>query len=270
MRVKSQFSDENAENVVNAGSEDFFDFLFKDDKKAVEERKASFDEFTDFMEALSDDVPELTQEETDKEIEKILEKIHPSQADKSKRYKKLSVRVLLVAAILFVLSISCIGVIGKRHNVSIENGFVTFAKDTVKIVFFGENEESISVDALLADLEANGYKDLLFPDEFLVNSDEYDVSIPRYLEGEVNQVNIDIYSSKYYYMLSISEYYNAIEPFNYIDINKGKTITVGDTTIYIFDFDETTTIEYFYKGYRYYICSNAKFSDMLKIAESIK
>ena len=114
----------------------------------------------------------------------------------------------------------------------IENGFVTFAKDTIKIVFFGESkEEYITVDALLTDLDLHGYKDILFPQEFVSNSDEYKVGIPIYSSNDLcDQVTFNIADDVVTFIFSIHDYNQSTHAFDYVGMNNIKTIIVSAQT----------------------------------------
>ncbi len=245
--------------------------------KSKEISKAALDEsakeFADFMGSVSDDMPELSEEEINCGVEKILEKAYPAQeTSKDGRAKKITLRVLFAAALISILSVSCIFVLGNSHNISIENGFVTFTKDTVKIVFFGEEEEYITVDALLSDLDSHGYGDILFPQEFVTNSDEYKASVPEYRnEALGEQVAFDIIGNELKYIFDLHKMDANQNEYDYVVINNAKTVVVNDVYVYIFEHDNNLIAAEFAKGkYRYLIKSTNEYSDMEKIIETIK
>ena len=258
-------------------SEDNLDF-YHTDKEFVEKNiDNSIKELTELFDSSSHDVPDLSEDEINRGIEKILEITHPSETKseptKNNKSKKVTLRVLFIAALLSVLSVSCLFAVGSSHNISIENGFATFAKDTIKIVFFGEEkEEFITVDALLTDLELHGYGDILFPQEFVYNSDEYKVSVPQYNEGElIKQLSVDICNDSTIYYVSVQQTEETQLAYDYVDLNNAETINLNGCYIYVFEFDSgSTSIEFIYDGYYYYISGYTSYSDMVSLAKTIK
>ena len=176
-------------------------------------------------------------------------------------------------SLLSILSFSGLYVVGSSHNISIENGFVTFAKDTIQVVFFGEGEEEyISVDTLLADLEAHGYEDILFPQEFVDKADEYKVSVPEYSNDVLNQVLFEVYHNDSTFCFAIHEYNQNERYFNYDKINNAQSIKTKNTHIYLFEYDlGNLAIEFTCGKYHFYIHSlDSTYSDMERLAKTIK
>lgn len=264
---------EAVDNNENLKSEDLI-FYHQNKEKAKNNVDSSSKDLTDFIDSLIQDVPAPSEQEVDLGIEKVLETAYPAESDvKPQKKKNVKLKVLFIAALLSVLSFSCLYVVGSSHNISIENGFVTFAKDTMKVVFFGESkEECISVDILLTDLEAHGYKNILFPDEFTNNYDLYKVSVPEYSDDALfEQVSFDVYSEHNSYSFLIDKHDSSKKSGNYLDVIHTLTLKIDDTYVYIFEFEGgSSTIEYFYKGYRCSINSHRTYSEMVMLAKTLK
>lgn len=268
-------SSEASESIKNLESEDFI-FNCQNKEEAKNNLDSSVQDIDEFIGSLIQDIPSLSEEEISAGIEKILAKAPVTEAPtlqiKTDRKKKVTLKVLFAAAVLSILSFSCLFVMGNHHNISIENGFASFAKDTMQVVFFGDSEEKyITVDALLTDLEAHGFEDILFPQEFVNNSDEYKVSVP--VHGEENMVkrfSADIYNENTTYTLSIYSCDDFKASNGYHKAKDGKTIIYNGTEVYILNFEEESVIEFVYNGYRYYINALTPYSEMLEIAQSIK
>lgn len=277
MEDENQVFGKNAEAVVdneNLKSEDLI-FYHQNKEEAKNNIDNSSKELTDFVDSLIKDVPGLSEEEINSGVKKILEKAYPAETNvKPMKKKKVKLKVLFIAALLSVLSFSCLYVVGSSHNISIENGFVTFAKDTMRIVFFGESEEEfISVDTLLIDLEAHGYEDILFPEEFTNNNDLYKVSIPVYSNDMMfgEQVTFDVYSETKSYSFFISEYNFNNNMCDYASVANASTIKTNNFCIKIIDFKSgSSAIEYFCKEHRCYINAQIPYSEMVKLAETLK
>ncbi len=268
----------DAGNADKLDSEEKFSFYHNDKEESESFADSSSKDLSDFVETLIQDVPDLSDEEIQCGIEKILERTHPDEGktEKAKRgKKKVILKVLFIAALLSALSFSCLFAVGSKHNISIENGFFTFAKDTVKVVFYGETkEEFITVDALLTDLEYHGYKDILFPEEFAFNSDDYKFGVPEYSIGNgglEDSVGIDVYGSTYSYSFSMLEGVDSSNPtHNFPDLEKGETVVIDDVYIYVFEFEGGTSVIWFINnGIKYTIDSEAPLSEMIRIANTI-
>lgn len=277
MEVDNQVFGKNAEaleNDINLESEDF-NFYRQDKEKAKKDIGNSAKELTDFIDGLIKDIPEPSQEEKDIGIERILQKTHSEETEnkppKSKRSKKVTLKVLFLAAVLSAICFTSLFAVGSSRNISIDNGFISFAKETVQVVFFGENkEEFISVDTLLKDLEKHGYNDILFPEIFITNSDDYRVSVPEYLDGTLRQVAFDIHCGDVVYKYGIYTYSPQQQSFEYTVVENIKVVTVGDVTAYISNGDsEESVVEFACDKYRYYITADIPYSEMVSIINTI-
>ncbi len=264
-----------AENEDVMNEENYFNLNNKNKAQAEKDIKNSAEELISFFEAASQDAAEPSEDEINRGIEKILEKAYPVakpvQLPKEAKSKKVGLRVLFVAAILSILFVTCIGVVGNTNNISIENGFVTFAKDAIRIVFFGaDKEEFIPVDALLLDLKAKGYKDILFPEEFVNNSD-YKSTVPKYENsGLTKQVSFNITDGINEFSFFIYEHNSDLNEFCFPELDSAETIISNGNYIYLFELENEQFILFFYNGLIFDIQFEAPYSDMLKIAESIK
>ena len=276
MEEENQVFGKNAEAVdsnINLESEDF-NFYHQNKEEAKKNIDSSSADLSDFIDSLIQDIPDPSAEEVNSGIEKILERTHPTEKhSKTNKKKKVAFKVLFIAALLSMISFSCLYVVGSSHNISIENGFVSFAKDTIQVVFFGKGEEEyITVDTLLADLEAHGYEDILFPQEFVNNYDVYKVSVPNYKKGNIGQVSFNVYGDVSDYTFGVYEYTDTSQSTNYKNLINAKTLVLNDVYIYVFEFDNgDCSIEFIYDGYRYYIhTKNVSYSDLVNIAETLK
>ena len=255
----------------NLESEDFI-FYNRNKEEAKKNLDDSIEDLTEFIDSLIGDMPQLPEEEVNSGVEKILAVTHPQEVRKTNKKKTITRRVLFIAALISILSVSCLLVVGSNHNISIKNGFVTFAKDTIKIVFFGEEkEESITVDALLTDLRFHGYDDILFPQEFITNSDDYKVSVPVYSEDVLRQAMFDIYSETSTYSFAIYDYDQNQKFRDFDNIKAAETIEVNGVIIYLFEFDTgLSAIEFACGEYSFYIHSFAPYSEVVEIAKTLR
>ena len=264
---------EAVDNNTNLESEDLY-FYNQNKEEAKKNIDSSSKELTDFIDSLIQDVPVPSDEEISAGIEKILKTTHPEENQlKTGKKKKVTYKVLFIAALLSILSVSCLFVVGSNHDISIENGFVTFAKDTIKTVFFGEGQEKyISVDALLTDLKAHGYDEILFPEEFLVNSDKYKVEVPVFHNDSdiVEQVSFKVHNEVSTLTFNIHKCDQLQTPFSFIDIDDIETIVVNDIYIYVLKFNGENIAEFICDEYRYSIQSNIVDSKFLNIINSIE
>lgn len=264
---------EAVDNNINLESEDFY-FYNQNKEEAKKNIDSSSKDLTDFIDSLIQDVPSPSDEEVNTGIEKILKITHPEEQTKTvktNKKKKVTFRVLFIAALLSILSVSCLFVVGSSHNISIENGFVAFAKDTIQIVFFGENkEEYITIDALLVDLERHGYVNILFPQEFVTKSDEYKVSVPEYSKEIIKQVIFDVYNESLSYSFTIHEFHQTQKQLDYQKIKNAETIRNDNVYIYLFEYDTgSVSIEIINNNYRICIQSfNASYSEMKEISKN--
>ncbi len=267
---KSPEAFDNTENLESEG----FIFYNQNKEEARNNIDSSAKDLTDFIDSFIQDVPAPSEEEIKKGKEKILAGIHsdPIQTEKKEtdKNKKVTLKVLFLAAVLSVLSVSGLFALGNSRNISIENGFSTFAKDTVQVVFFGEDEkEYISVDSLLLDLEKHGYDDILFPEEFIIKSDEYKASVPEYSGDDLKQVSFDVigYKSQYTCVFNKSKLQRKGV---YKDIINADTIDTNGLNVYIYEYDNSSLIEFTESNYVYSIFSNIPYSDMFSFAKTIK
>lgn len=251
-----------------------FDFYHKNKEEAKKNIDKAAKDFSDFMDSFSQDVEGLSEDDINRGIEKILERTHPGEKQpksvKTAENKRVKLKVLFLVALLAIVSFSCFCAVGDSHNISIENGFVSFAKETVQVVFFGEDEEYISVDSLLSNLKEHGYEDILFPEEFVTNSDDYKVSVPEYLEGDIKQVSFDVSNdtSLFSFVVHNSQTQQALD---YPNVENAQTVLVDGIYIYMFDLKkDMSTTEFFDDKYRYYIISSVSCLEMEKIVETIK
>lgn len=263
---------EAADNNINLESEDFC-FYNQNKEEAKKNIDSSSKDLTDFIDSLIKDIPAPSPEEVNAGIEKILERTHPTEKkQKTDKKKKVTFRVLFIAALLSILSFSGLYVVGSSHNISIENGFVTFAKDTIRIVFFGEeNKEYITIDTLLTDLEAHGYEDILFPQEFVNNYDEYKVSVPEYSNNDLcEQVSFNLINNIDEYTFVVHKYNQSTQPFDYKEMKNVQTIVVNDINMYISDYDDGyCVVEFFFGGYRYNIQARTNYSEIVELVKTI-
>lgn len=278
--------DENRVFGFDAGNEDEFgsdekiDFHNKNKEDAKKNIEALAKDLTDFFDMVSKDVPDPSEEEIKRGIEKILAKTHPEEIKappaKTSKSRKVTLRVLFVAALLAIVSFSCLFVIGTSHNINIENGFVTFAKDTVKIVLFGEEKEKyITIDALLADLNFHGYSDLMFSQEFVTKSDEYKVSVPEYIidtnSADFNeQVEFAVYSDTCEYSFSLINNEKATNVLgDFVHLDDADTVVIDDTHIYVFKMDTGfSVIRFKSNGIEYMIDAEVSLPEMIEFAKT--
>ncbi len=277
LEEENQVFGRDAEAVEDFDSEEKFSIYHKDKKDVNDNVVSSANDLTDFFDALLQDEPEPSEEEVNKGIAKILAKTHPeeikAESAKTNKNKKVILRVLFIAALLSVVFFSCLCVVGSSHNISIENGFATFAKDTVKIVFFGEEkEEYIDVKTLLEDLESNGFKNILLPQKLY----DYKSSMPVYSksadEASTNdRVMFELSKDVYSYFFEIKNIGSEKLMDNYFgSLDNAKTTIVDDITIYIFEFETGASyIRFVNSGFDYLIQSEVSLSEMINTAQTI-
>lgn len=272
MEEENQVFGNDAETISDFDSEEKFSIYHKDKEDIEKNIRNSAKELEDLFDSVIQDVPEPSEEEVRRGIEKILERAYPKE--KTNKSKKVTLKVLFIAALLSIALFSgLIVVVGNSHNISIENGFVTFAKDTVKVVFFGEDEEErIDVKTLLEDLSAHGYENVLIPQKL----EEYKSSLPEYFEGTGNTgsnycVTFELYNSTSSYTFRIDKDESSGEIGRYFeDLSNAETITVDDMRIYIFKFENDYSFIRFENGiYEYVIYSDISMSEMISTAQTI-
>lgn len=257
--------------------EEEFSFSNKNNETSKADIGKSVKEFTDYMISVSADMPELSEEEINRGVEKILEKAFPNEeavkTSNNSKVKKVTLRVLFIAALLSAVFFSCIYVVGSSHNINIENGFVTFAKDAVKIVFFGNDEaESIDVKTLLEDLEAHSFKDVVLPQKLYT----YRSSLPVYSAsaediGSNDRVIFELNNNDITYSFKLEKTVSDSLISNYFsNLDNAETVVVDDVCIYVFEYDNGISAINFVNGdYSYFIQSDILLSDMIDTAQTI-
>ena len=274
---------EAGEKDKNLESEDL-NFSCQNKEEAKKKLEASMKDMDRMFGSLLQDVPDPSEKEVRDGVAKILERAAADSAQtaekaeplqlrpvKSGQSKKVTLKVLLLAALLSILSFSTLFVMGSRHNISIENGFMSFARDTVQVVFFGEDERFISVDSLLEDLKSHGYDDIVFPQEFVTKSDEYKVSVPEYSSDESGkQVSFEVYEGEEIHKFCIHNYNLTNKNYGYNNIGNAQEIMINGINLYIINLNDETTIEFVDNEYYYFIISTVSYSDTLKIVETIR
>ncbi|MBQ7861041.1 MAG: hypothetical protein IJ349_02420 [Clostridia bacterium] len=272
MEEENQVFGVNAENTDDFDSEEKFSIYHKDKEDIEKNIQASAKELEDFFDSVIKDEPDPTQEEVKEGVRKILERAYPEK--KTGKSKKVVLKVLFVAAILSALAFSCLFAIGNSHDISIENGFVTFAKDTVKVVFFGEDEETlIDVKTLIEDLNSHGYENVLIPQKF----EEYMSSLPEYSESllgvsEMNKnLSFELHNDDMSYAFFIEKNDSPSNRKDYfVDIKNAKTVIVGELEITVFEFENGfSSMRYLSDGYSYVVYSKIPFSEMINAAQTI-
>ncbi len=278
LEEENQVFGKNAEAVVsniNLESEDF-NFYHQNKEEAKKNIDNSTEDLSDFIGSLVQDIPDPSEEDINAGIEKILERTRSTEdqtePSKTKKSKKRTLWTLFIAALLLTFSCSCFYAVGSSHNISIENGFASFAKDTIQIVFFGvDKEEYISVDALLADLEAHGYEDILFPQEFVNNYDEYKVSVPKYHNIDGKQVSFEVCGENLVYDFTINEYKEIQKTIHSNEMDNASTVEVRGIYIYIFEHgNNSSSIQFANNNYRYNVHTYAPYSEIVEMIQTIR
>lgn len=265
-----------AENTDKLDSEKNAVFIIKNKEETQKNIDASSKELTDFFDCLLADLPEPSQEEIDSGIAKILEKTHPEEVKaepaKANKRKKTTLRVLFIAALLSILSFSCLFAVGSKHNISIENGFIAFAKDAVKVVFFDETqEEYIDMKTLLEDLSSHGYENILIP-KALYNCK---FSQPQYFKGldgngRNNYVTFELNNGSVSYSFKIGAISSdENEAKYYLELKDAETVIVGDLQIYVTEFDNgCSALNFVCDRYSYFLIAEISWDEMINIAQS--
>ncbi len=261
------------ENTENLESEDFI-FYNQNKEEARNNIDSSAKDLTEFIDSFIQDVPAPSEEEIRAGKEKILAGIHsdPTQTEKKEtgKNKKVTLKVLFLAAVLSVLSVSGLFALGNSRNISIENGFSTFAKDTVRVVFFGEEKEKyIDIDTLLLDLKNHGFEDIYLPEDFIINSSDYKVSVPEYFDDVLDQVAFCIIKDGFQYDFVIDNY-STKENGSIKSSENAKTIIVNDICMKVFEQKTCSSISFTVKNCSYSIVSYMPYTDIFSFAETIK
>ena len=266
----------DAENTNKLDVEEKFS-IYHNKEEAKNNIDISVKELEDLIDSLIQDVPDLSDEEMYKGIENLLEKVYPTgefvKPPKNRSSKKITLRVLFIAALITTILFSCVYVVGCSHNISIENGFVTFAKDAVKIVFFGEDKEKyIDVKTLIEDLESHGFKNILLPQKLY----NYKSNMPVYSKGvdnveSNNIVMFELCYDSFKYSFKIEKVNSDQLMSNYFaGLDNAETIVVDDLCIYIFEYESVLSAIYFvYNGYDCFIQGEVSLSEMINTAQTI-
>ena len=266
----------DADNTIKLDSEEKFS-IYHNKEEAKNNIDISAKELSDFVDSIIQDVPDLSEEEVNRGVAKIREKAYPNERvtklSKNNKSKKITLRVLFIAALITTILFSCVYVVGSSHNISIENGFVTFAKDAVKIVFFGEDKEKhIDVKTLLEDLESHGYKDILLP-QILYG---YKSSVPVYSKGleeagTKDRVEFELSNDSSLYLFKIEKVDSEGLIGNYFtSLENAETILLEDVRIYVFEFDgKVSCIRFVYDEYDCLIQSYVSLTEMINTAQTI-
>lgn len=190
------------------------------------------------------------------------------QTAKNKKAVLISLLIVLVILIISVVGISVAGILKGANT---DDGMVAFAKDTVRVVFLGEEKEQyISAESLLLDLENNGFTDILFPEEFSYNLDKYKFTVPRYSNTGIEQVSFDITFNESLCGFTITKEELAQQELEFVGLENAETMTINDVNFYIFDFGNLISVKFEHNGFCYDISSSCLYEDMIKIIESIK
>ena len=266
----------DADNTNKLNSEEKFS-IYHNKEEAKNNIDISVKELSDFLDSIIQDVPDLSEEEVNRGVAKILEKAYPNERvtklSKNNKSKKITLRVLFIAALISIIFFSCVCVVGSSHNISIENGFVTFAKDAVKIVFFGEDKEkSINVKTLIEDLESHGFRNILLPQKLY----DYKSSMPVYSQSadEVSandRVMFDLSKDVHSYFFEIKNIDTEGLIDNYFpSLDNAETIIIDDVTIYVFEFENRVSyIRFVNSGLDYLIQSEVSLPEMINTAQTI-
>lgn len=263
------------ENNINLESEDFC-FYIQNKEEAKKNLDKTAKEWTDYVDSLIKDVPDPSDEEIKAGIEKILARAYPGEkqphTEKANKNKRVTLKVLFIAAVVSLVSVCGIFAVGNSKNISIENGFMAFARETVQVVFFGKDKEDyISVDALLTNLEEHGYGDILFPSEFITNSDDYKVSLPEYRSDDVvKQVAFDVHKDASTYKFCVYDFEPLQQTFDYTNMGNAQSVQINDLCVYVFEFDSSCVAEFINEGYRYYLETNLSYSEIVEVIKTIK
>ena len=276
LEVDNSVFGHGADNTNKNDFEEKFSIYHNKDeaKKKVD---ISSDDLTSFIDSLVKDVPELSDEEVNSGVEKILARAYPAEEtvkpSNNGKVKRITLRALFVAALLIIVSLSCLCVMGTSHNISVKNGFVTFAKDTVKVVFFGdEKEELIDVKSLLEDLESHGFENVLLPQKLY----DYKSSVPVYSKGvdstdEKSTVVFSLYNEDCSYSLRLSKMDSNEFVSDYFEkFSDAKNLLVNDLNIRAFQYEnDVSAINYVDENYSYFVQSDISLSEMINTAQTI-
>lgn len=209
---------------------------------------------------LDEQTPAKTEEAPAKEIKSIMTR------------KKIG-KTLMLAAVISLLGLSfIITTVASKHNISIENGFVAYVKDAIVITFFGDSEEKyISVDVLKADLENNGFKNVIIPKYF--ESGNWKVSIPEYTKNDfTNTLSFKIYNDNNSFYFRIATQGAGSNEYYFLELENAETIKTDEMYVYLFEHNNgyDNRIRYFNPYYNFLITSKTDYAIMQEIAKSIE
>lgn len=253
-------------------------FCLNDENADKDQLKNALDnsenELTEFIEILTQDAKEPEQSEIDSGIKKILKRAEqtdePKEIGKSNVNKKLSIKVLFVAAIIVIVSICSISVVATNNDIKIRNSFVTFDGSNVHIAFFGDsNEKNIPIKSLLNDLQNKEFGKVLLVEEVAGLKSEYGkITLPRY-ENNAKQVCFEITSNEIEYYFDICKIDVSEDATATIDINNAEIITVDDIDVYISYSEEKTEIQFVYNNLHYFVSTNDSYEEIVRAVELI-
>ena len=266
----------DADNTNKLDSEEKFS-IYHNKEEAKNNIDISMKDLSDFVDSITQDVSDLSEDEVDRGVAKILEKAYPDEKvtkpSKNSKSKKATLRVLFIAALISIFFFSCVCVVGSSHNIGIENGFVTFAKDAVKIVFFGsDKEKSIDVKTLIDDLESHGFNNILLPQKLY----DYKSSVPVYSKGleeagTKDRVEFELSNDSSLYLFKIEKVDSEGLMGNYFTgLENAETVIVDNLYIYVLAFENGLSyIRFVNEGYEYLIQSDILLSEMVNTAQTI-
>ena len=209
---------------------------------------------------LDEQTPAKTEEAPAKEIKSIMTR------------KKIG-KALMLAAVISLLGLSfIITTVASKHNISIENGFVAYVKDAIVITFFGDSEEKyISVDVLKADLENNGFENVIIPKYF--ENGNWKVSIPEYTKNNfTNTLSFKIYNDNNSFYFRIATQGAESNEYYFLELENAETIKTDEMYVYLFEHNNgyDNRIRYFNPYYNFLITSKTDYAIMQEIAKSIE
>lgn len=197
-----------------------------------------------------------------------------SKIKAKKRHKRVG-KVLAFAAIVTLLTLTFVtATVASKHNINIENGFVTYIGDVIRVTFFKEGEKYISLKSLTANLENNGYTEAIIPEYFEYSG--YKATIPEYTDnGYGKQASFTLYNGEDEFRFNIApiplDYDKYETEHNFLELENAQTVRSGDMYIYIFEHNKgrNCRIDYSTDNYNFSINSRKDYETMIKIAETI-
>ena len=262
--------------ILDAGSGENIDeeeCFYRNNKNAKNNLECAGQELTDLISLYIEDEAEPSETEIKRGIEKILERTHHEgkQNNITERNikKKISLKVLFVAAILSLLSVCCVGVVGTDNDIKVKNSFVTFDGNVVHIMFFDESDEMyISVKTLLLDLKNKGFGDVAFVEQVVGMKEDGKITLPRYDNTDAKHVNFEFISDEIQYSFDIRKL-EASEAAVTLDINSAEMSTVMGVDIYINRSGNETEIQFIHNGLHYIVVTNDSYEEIVRAAEIV-